>query len=456
MTELTVDVPIKPIAAPNRAAIPSDAISAKANTSEVTHHPLRTGMIAGAAVTALSEVGRTFEMHHALEQPDDPRNVFEPGIHFKDPKDRQQASEAFDNGDPYVNYWVHNPELRNRLISYSPSVLTIDGLSVPLHYGNYNKKEIWLRLPARPALLDPSKKETFVIAGDNEYVDFTEDYPLSERLNAAELQEDSNADDSAIAADRATYGTLGLTALIGIAGGVDRYLARRGGKKRGGNYPSQKAGPTRRTLLKGAGAVLGALTLNKVGKVIGAAVSDQAVETPDERKKAILQTVNAYLNEFPKDIWTDGRTALLIAKHQDGMDLLRGNNSISEEAKGSIVMGSSHIGKAEVFLHDKKQRDQAILAYAKHLVALTGKIIDDHYHFSSVQKADFTKSMLDNFVELNVLRVRDSEIQPTEGLLEDYVNKNIDVVYPNVVSGQVAETIKSIHQVSDPSFQASK
>lgn len=152
--------------------------------------------------------------------------------------------------------------------------------------------------------------------------------------------------------------------------------------------------------------------------------------------------MTSYLENMPPDIWLDGRTAMLIAKHEDAMDSLRDKKYLPQTAKGAIIMGNAHVFKANLYMHDKTTRDTAILTFARQTIGIADKFIYDHYSFPTEQRAELTNLLLDYFSTLEINHVSDPGIPPGVKLT-DYIEENIRPV-ATFKSPQVENAIKSL------------
>lgn len=438
----------------------STFIDTSQNKKEVDRTKMRVGLTVGAAVGLMSEAGRMLETSDKLAAPIDSRNTVEIASHFTSEKEYDAISSGFDNGDLSVNYWSTNPELRGRILasSHPPRVYTLDGLPVPKYWGTFDQKRAWLELPVRPQLLNPSGKEVFAVAADIDYKDFTQESKLRTQLDHAEKDEHVSAN----LKDIAEHAIVDPSAIIlaTTLAAIEIYRTKQNKKEhireKTEHLPPKMSPPlTRRAVVGGMAALAAAFGINKLGKLVGFGTAESAAFAEEAGKSKAFQTLSGYLDALPDDVWVDGRTAMLIAKHEDAMDFLRENGSITDKERGAVILGFGHSGKSDLYLHDKEARNEAILTYAKHVAELSVRIADEQNNFTDEQKTAFKKGILDNFATLHIVRMTDPETSP-QMPSKWYVQKNVNIVHPNVVSNQVAQAIQSLYQKDGASLLVSK
>ncbi len=399
----------------------------------------------GATLAATPEAIKLVRQHEKLSTPIDQRNIFEVGRHTINDKERKQIEARFEKGDPDAHRWSYNPELETRLVAFAPQVLTID--SLPITGKNLNKKWAWLISPARPRKINPLG--FYAVAGDvpsylykgiarslGAYMEKPEDSFLNTTLEIINENELNNPvyDEYLKKQKRLSVAALLVSAISNVS-----YIYSKWSQ---GTEPSIG----RRGFLKGM-AAFAALTgtaglLNAEKTFIKEYGPRKFTYSITEQQKEFWQSLTSYTDEMPPDVWLDGRTAMLIAKHEDSMHFLRQNKYLTETAKGAIVAGYTHAYKADLYMHDKIARETAIHAYTKQAIEITNRFIYDHYKIPAYQRAELTGSILDYFSTVEINHVSDPGIPPGVKLT-DYIETNIQPV-ATFKSPQVENAIKSL------------
>lgn len=263
---------------------------------------------------------------------------FEPGIHpnpladtlLRRPTEKEIRGK-FLQGDLTVHDW--NPEVVKRMREYSPLVLGLEGIGSILGLGDY----YWPALPGSPREMS-GREIMYLVSGDKTYGSILKDPKIARMDNTRERE-------YALKFLAEQGGTLMLPIVMA-------FLIKRFGEE----------AVTRRDLFRHLSKVVkvGALAL-----VLGRFLPLLAYPfSPTSEIEGAAKVVTGLTKPRLIDSkWLDGRTALLIAKTQDAMELLK----LPEGTAASVVMGSAHTYEADKFLNDKKAREEAIRDYANQL-----------------------------------------------------------------------------------------
>lgn len=310
-----------------------------------------------------------------------PTIEFEPGIHPIDDGDSLGMIKKTQGGDVSSHIW--NGEVADRMSGYNPSIVAIDSLepspSINGQLSTEYKAALWSLMPDRPSKLNGSD-EIFVLAGDNTYGEPDANGPISSTLRLW----------TAIAMVYAGYkisaGTYAaLRARAPEPEDPDMPFTWPYDQEREDNpiYDQKREEPdttpvlthqqmSRRQFLGMAGA----------GVAMGVSLSAMlSASMPFGFARDIAAKVNDKTDDITPDRlldpdgiypYIDGRTALLIAKTRDAIE----QRGFGDSA--SIVMGATHLAKADDFMSNPGLRDEHIREHAK---LVTGKAEDDRSFF---------------------------------------------------------------------------
>jgi hypothetical protein len=409
----------------------------------------------GAGLPTTLEAPKLLEItYEKLSSPTDPRNTFEVGIHVTRKNQTDYIYDEFERGNPNAHMWYPNPELGNRLISVAPQVLTIDGLSPTPSGQTLNKKNLWVAAPCRPRTINQLGYYS-VSADIGEYRKIGKElstqgkipYDAKDEMNLNQASDDDAYNSvfadyylNTLESQSQSEGTkIRSGILLGLAGYA---LSKLSSKEKAQSV-------TRRTFLKGiAGTAAWMGTTGIIDSLqthIQKKGATNAASSLTEKQKDLYQILLSLTDNVPPDIYMDGRTAMIIAKHEDAMDFLRKHKYLQETAKGAIVMGRDHAYKADLYMRDKTARDAAILAFAKHAIGITSKIIYDRYKIPAAQRGQLTNYLLDYFSQVEINYVSDPGIPPRTKLTH-YIDTNIQPVRI-ISSSQVENAIKFLRHV---------
>ena len=273
--------------------------------------------------------------NHANERENSeyPNLRFEPGLH-----------ERVDTPRPD---W--NRQMARRLSQYNPEFLSIDGMqggsdlqfSLSLSEG----------FPGRPDEINTKSEYIYIVRGD--VFDYTQsNWSLEEQV--AQALSDTNQLDKEARGGVVTE-IFAASVLSSVILGV-----------------SNRPVITRRDFLKKTLAYSAAFAIfgSRAGQV---ASMIAAPFTPSETQRDVLLRVARLTKPIlTKTLWwVDGRTALLIAKTQDAIDLLQKPRQTS----GAIVMGNAHMFMAETLLRDRSERQQKIRDFAKYTLETADSVL---------------------------------------------------------------------------------
>lgn len=263
--------------------------------------------------------------------------VYESGVHaFPVIWEGSDIEERFESGDLRAHLW--NPEIAMRMRSYSPYVLGLDSLSPSL--AEEARFVYWPWLPGSSKEMS-GRDSLYVVAGDILHWQIVDQYPEENQV-LENLRKEGWGDVE-------NYGKqctveYGLTAALGILTGVAAIKT--------------KGKTTRRSFLKlGLGVISAAITGVEVGRA-SPIIHSYSRESKSSPLQQFITEVTKF--RFSRSVWLEGRTALVVSKTMDAMDIL----DLPEDAVGSVVMGFPHSYEATSILSDKNFRRQAIQKYA--------------------------------------------------------------------------------------------
>ena len=257
----------------------------------------------------------------------------EPGIHsfpgsnLLGVPSGEEVKQKFESGDLTAHKW--NPQVAQRMKQYSPLVLGLDsvpGLAVP-------DFRHWEWLPASPH--DMSGRDSmYLIGGDLlhwQYMDDPEFYELGWSKVADYVKKGSAEGISNL-----------IVASVSIA-------ALR--------YYQEKF--SRRRFLKGGLAALGAAA---AGLFLGKSAPVIQSYSPSSSTEGLSQVVTDLTKPwFSESKWLDGRTALIIAKTLEAMEIL----DLPTGTQASVVLGYPHLYEAGRLLTNKEFRKKTIREFAQ-------------------------------------------------------------------------------------------
>ena len=395
---------------------------------------LKIGAIA-AGSALIPKVGTLALKAHEQLSSHYPTITLEPGGHFADSKKHFEELQA---GNINAHSWDNNPELKKRISRYKPQIVSVEGLSLR----DFEPEDLWFLLPDRPRNINPLG--VYLITGDTSYAKFYSHiaYGNKEKVQQELAKEGFSNIPSSPKSENNTQNEA-----LAIAGGVLALIAART------EIPpelSTDKGISRRNLFRKAVVAFGATAAMQ-------GLTQKGVDLlgHDADKKAawsntgFWQTIDAAFNERD-DVWLDGRTALMIAKHLDGTEFLEKNGYLKTEQKpkGSIIMGYSHTQKGNIFMHDKEARDKAIYEYAKSTLGAVNKVADKYLSLSDEQRHQMQESVLLHFATASITRCSDPG-RPLNLKSKDYIETNIHKV-STIRSKQVMDAVESLRPKAIP------
>lgn len=403
--------------------------------------------IAGGIAGAAPVIIKAINTNEILSLPKNQRSIFELGSHV-DPEEKEKIKLKYRQGDANANYWIHNPELTERLHTQQPSVLTIDSLFPTKPGRNVDKQYLWQMSPGRPRNIN--LLGFYAVSGDvGDYnmmaknVFSEDDKPYDQTLMAnMKNQVLKKIDDPVYIDSAARQGLLGALSLIAsVYSGLSLKNEIRSNPNR---LKTKSFG--RRAFLQGLGALTAGTavfgTLNTIKYGLQWEAPGKSTFSTNEEDKTLWQTLSAYSHEMPSNVWADGRTAMLVAKHEDAMSHIQDMRLLKEKAKGAVVAGTGHVYKAELYLRNKEARSAAIHSYAKETIKLVYKFIFDRGKFTVEQRADLVNLLLDYFASVDIHHVNDPGI-PSKVRLHEYVGQNIRHIV-SFKSEEIENAIKSL------------
>lgn len=359
------------------------------------------------------------------------KTLFVPVVHWSLPSDWERIERKFWEGDLSSGYLIGGSLVARRLAPMKARALVIDGV-VPSLDSEQNrslgaKARVIRWMPATPQELC-GQNDIYVIAGDLSTWNF---YPK----NAGE---DGFAD--ALAA-------LGTRELADYAKKVAKEEAVTFAACSALIYSlicvRSKSIPLRmdrREFLRlSTGLTAGALfTLLRISSPVAASFS------PDMRLSLFLKKIMEVTKyRFSSSDWLEGRTAIAIAKAQDGGGILR----LSPDESVAVIMGYPHYYEAPDLMKDQKKRVAAIRAYRDKMADMIGELYDigivppeDETYFKS---RDQVLVALDRyFSKIFIYRVSQPKATkfPNRLELEREIDRSVTAV-SEAISRQVEEAL---------------
>lgn len=348
---------------------------------------------------------------------------FEPGMHIFPPLYGQEVIDRFLAGDLSVHGW--NPEVARRMRQYSPVLLGLDSAASYIE-NTATHAPSWFWLPGSPKQMS-DRKAMYIVNGDLLHSNLAppgdKDNPMLPRLK--QLGYSTLGDYIEKAAQEAT-----LTLAVGF---LSMLTSIRIEKQM-----------TRRSFLRSA-----ALTIPKtvaaitVGSSIGRfSPVFQSYSTNPDFEKAFQAVTSIIQPKFSESTWLNGRTALVIAKTKEAMEVLK----IPEGAHASVVMGYPHAYEAEVLMTDKTSRMEAIKAYAKEMVISIMPILEE---LDWVENDDDRRYVTDLtttfFIQCDISLVKEPDKQQVRDPVV-FTNK----LLKKVVRFQSKEVAQAVSSIGDP------
>lgn len=132
------------------------------------------------------------------------------------------------------------------------------------------------------------------------------------------------------------------------------------------------------------------------------ATSVVAPLTVDEQSRDLMNRLASIVRPIYEDggWWVDGRTALLIAKTQDSIDIL----GKPRNTPGAIVMGSAHTFQAERLLSDDMLRENAIRKFGSKILLTVDSILDQYGSGNDV-KSEAREAIISSIEFTDIVRI---------------------------------------------------
>lgn len=289
----------------------------------------------------------------------------EPGIHsfpgtdiFLGIPKQSEVAKKFWAGDLSAHAW--NPQVAERMKQYKPLVLGLD--SVPGPYFTYSGKE-WYWLPGSPEEMS-GRKSMYLIGGDLlhwQYFEIREMKDLGNDVLTDYIKKGT------------TEGVSILLAAIMLSKAAQQL---------------NEIAPRRKFLQNSAKALgVGALAL-LLGKLSPVVQSYSPTPITEGVSQRITEVTKPW---FSKSTWLDGRTALIIAKTLEAMDIL----GLPKGTVASIVMGYPHLYEARRLLEDKEYRIGKIREFAQEFYNETHELTTEHVNLDYYVKEGLIKDPFD-------------------------------------------------------------
>jgi hypothetical protein len=303
-----------------------------------------------------------------------PEIIFEPGVHPLTEDETDDIINKTREGDADSHLW--NGGVGERMDNYNPPIIAIDSMrptDSPEDQGFDYRVSLWSSLPGKPSDINGTD-EILVVAGDMTY---------------------GEADFNTVIPGYLRIATAAGGMYIGYKAGETAYKALRD-KTADSELPHswpydweeeelrQKVEQdpnlltpdqmTRRRFFGriGAGIALGAAMSGWIAAYSPFNVpKDVAASISEDYQSVSLDRLVDWDDNYK---YLDGRTALLIAKLKDSMDL-RGFG-FDSTTRGAVLMGKDHLDQSSTLLKDSVARDRYIRQQAQLMVALAGEDTD--------------------------------------------------------------------------------
>lgn len=294
--------------------------------------------------------------------------LFVPVVHWPFSSDWERIERKFWEGDLSSGYLIGGSLVARRLKPLKPRALVIDGV-VPSLDSEQNrslgaKARVIRWMPGTPQELC-GENDIYVIAGDlstwNFYPKNAGEDGFADALAALGTSEVADYAQKVVKEEAVTFAACSalIYSLICVC---SRSIPRR---------------MDRREFLRFSGGLTAAtlLTLLRISSPVAASFS------PDMRLSLFLKNIMEVTKyRFSSSDWLEGRTAIAIAKAQDGGGILR----ITPDESIAVVMGYPHYYEAPDLMKNKKRRELAIRAYRDKMA----KAISDLYDVGIVPPED--------------------------------------------------------------------
>jgi|SRR5581483_3042285 len=299
----------------------------------------------------------------------------------------------------YHPFW--NPQVAERITTYSPKIIAIDGLpAIPYKSGYidinqlddafYQANSTFMSLPQRPRVLNPKDQEIYVVRGDLQFDAFAFEDKL---IKGTPLENDFNnlfskidtpyENDVYKEAEQMASGIGLLVGAFGISYGFDKLI--KGSKM------------TRRSAI--IGTVAGLATAYGLGHAapLGAAFAN------NEEISRFLNDVSSLCSQgLFNDDWDAARTELNILKMQDSMTYLH----MPTNTPAAIVMGAAHDWQGADFMQNPGDGKSALFNYVGKLIKIVDRLVSKYPQFSK-DKEKINNSLLDFIARTSILKIID-------------------------------------------------
>ncbi|KKS04927.1 hypothetical protein A2W45_02220 [Candidatus Curtissbacteria bacterium RIFCSPHIGHO2_12_41_11] len=324
---------------------------------------------------------------------------FEPGIHLFW-KWGVDVEEKFLSGDLSAHNWVAGSAIARRMREYSPQVLALDTVisdfDPDIVRGENEKAHVWRWLPASPREMS-GRESIYVVMGDPLYQGILRRQVGQESQFADELArlENSAIEDYVLKLIREEAATYVSTAAL-ISGAIVLAQLR---SRRGSQGDGERRGMSRRKFL----ALAGGIPLLLVGARLSTPM--MASIAPFERMTDFFQGVMEVTRyRFSHSNWLDGRTAVLISKTEEAMNILKP----PRDASASILMGYPHGYEAPELIRNSQRRAFVTRGYAKEMFVAIDEVVKKVEFDISKQEAH--EALIDYLSLMDILKVNDPGI----------------------------------------------
>lgn len=310
---------------------------------------------------------------------------FEPGIHPIDEGYSDSIKTSFARGDLNASFW--NPEVAKRLRTYQPHILGLDSVGANRESRFRELDLVWL--PGSPQQI-AGRGSIFAVVGDVHYSGilrgFRADYPLKFELDEAENESRNDSIRRGLAEMLIATPVIGALLLISSL--------------------DSRTTISRRKFLRSGSLTLGGIMLG-----LTAGRTSPLIQTFSDESdwNDLLQTITDLTKPFfTQSNWLDGRTALVVAKTKEAMDIL----DLPDGAKGVVLMGFPHSFRAKALVNNIEIRRGLMFGYAEEMLQTFDKIIDRVGMRNSFPYNDTHDALLTFYCRMDIFNVR--EPQPTD------------------------------------------
>lgn len=341
--------------------------------------------------------------------------------------DQSKTGKLLD-GDLNAHAW--NRTLAKRIKTYKPPLVTLDGqVSSISQFGTKaldvdftNKALAWFDLPARP--LELNGTDTMYVTRSNSLYTaiasvLPQNMPTSEQLEIFQMvtKLDEEAAKKAILGSVIESGAELVLASLILATAVKMKT------QSSELQPSTPKKFDRRGFLKISGKAIGLGGISCVALRYGAPFF--SASAGQEWESNFWESIAPYVrNRFSQSDWVNGRGAIFIANTLDSLELARVNPDLRGKTSAAIL-GFEHAYTADDYLHNDRERDEAIYNFANMLLGTAGDIAEKY----GINPQTLMQNLLTYITNMEVYTITDPGRDSTPDLAA-FLKENVYYGFP--------------------------